>query len=655
MVFSSFAENLTEGMNFVIFLDIDPNMRKISLVTALLHFIIFLPLHAQVIYNAYANITSVTGSNFLTVNNVNQVNHTFNVNELVIVMQMQDDAIGTNTTNISTFGDLGSIQNAGRFEVAKISAVNLSAGTPTSIALATPLVNTYNTGTNSSVQLISFRRLSAAAFTTTNSITGLAWNGFVGGVVAIEVPTVFTLAHSITANALGFRGGVKNTPNGYTSCDATTYITALATRYAGKGEGIYKNTNPAFNAARGKILNGGGGGNDVNAGGGGGGNFTSGGTGGLGWVPAGTGCSPGAFGLAGISLSAFINPSRVFMGGGGGGGHENDGVGSPGGAGGGIILVKTGTLVTTGICGISITANGATATSGLNDGCGGGGAAGSIVMQVNTYSIAGTCPLSITANGGGGGSSVTAGSVHGGGGGGGEGAVIFPIPQPMTNVTTNTLPGTGGTSCVGCTGTVSGVAGTGPNNSGIITNTIGVLPIELLYFHATDQGESVLLNWSTATEKNTDYFLVERSTDAVQWNPIGKVKAAGNSNSKIDYQLNDSDPLSGLSYYRLKNIDFDNTFQYSNTEVIERENNDEFMVYPNPSNGSFHIRLKHQQKGSAILNVFDATGKLVFTDGLNSESGSMDYEYERSLDNGIYYIKIDSNGKPFNYKLIIIK
>src|SRR4051812_17225457 len=111
---------------------------------------------AQVIYNAYAKVTSVNSGTLLNINNVNQANHSFNVNEMVIVMQMQDDVIGTNTTNIASFGNLSSIRNAGKFEVVKISGVNLSAGTPTSIALASPLSNTYNTGSNSSVQVISF-------------------------------------------------------------------------------------------------------------------------------------------------------------------------------------------------------------------------------------------------------------------------------------------------------------------------------------------------------------------------------------------------------------------------------------------------------------------------------------------------------------------
>jgi hypothetical protein len=359
--------------------------------------------------------------------------------------------------------------------------------------------------------------------------------------------------------------------------------------------------------------------------------------------------------MAGISLSANINPSRVFMGGGGGGGHENDGLGSAGANGGGIVLVKTGTLVTTGVCGISITANGATAANAANDGSGGGGAAGSIVMQVNTFSVAGTCPLSITANGGNGGNSVTGGSVHGGGGGGGQGAVIFAIPQPMTNVTTNTIPGTGGLSCTGCTGTVNAGSGAGPNNSGIITNTVGVLPIELLAFHATDMGGSVLLNWTTASEKNTSCFLIERSENGMQWNSIGKVNAAGNSNSKRSYEFKDTDPLEGVSYYRLKSVDLDQSYLYSDIEVVQHEKDELFTLYPNPSNGSFHIKLKHSQTKMLQLSVYDVSGKPVFVDSLNSQNESMDYYYERDLEGGIYYIKIDSGGKQFNYKLAVIK
>ncbi|MDX2173759.1 MAG: T9SS type A sorting domain-containing protein [Bacteroidota bacterium] len=637
---------------------LEENYSEVKKILFLINFGLFLFLaKGQSIYNAYAKVTSITSGTLLNVSNVNQVNHAFNVNEFVIVMQMQDDVIGANTTtNSATFGNLSAINNAGRFEVARITAVNLSAGTPTSIGLASALVNPYNTGANSSVQVITFRRLSATAFTSTNSITGLAWNGNVGGVIALEIPTVFTLAHNITANGLGFLGGVKNTPNAYSSCDATSYARALGNRWAGKGEGIYKNTNSAWAAARGKILTGGGGGNDVNAGGGGGGNFTAGGNGGAGWVPAGTGCSPVVGGLGGISLSAHINPSRVFMGGGGGGGHENDGVGTVGGRGGGILLLKTGTLTTGACAGISITANGVAAANCANDGAGGGGAAGSMVFQINTWNVAGACPLTITASGGNGGNSnVGVGGTHGGGGGGGQGAIIFSIPQPTANITTSTTPGTGGTSCSGCAVAVNGSAGVGPNNAGIIVNSSGVLPIELINFSAENQDTKVALNWATAAEKNTNYFYIERSSDGLNWQKISEVKAAENSQTILYYETNDLEPLYDISYYRLKIIDLDKSYTYSPIKSTYRTKKEAFVIfYPNPTLGV--LNLSSSYANSQIkYKIFDITGKELSVNIINQSEDKITFDFS-NLAKGLYFINVTApDGTEFSSNRIILK
>ncbi len=610
--------------------------------------------YAQVIYNAYAKVTTLTSTQ-LTVTNVNQVNHTFNVGEQVIVMQMQDNVIGTNTTNVATFGDISIIGNAGVFEKKTISAVNLSAGTPTSIVLTTPLINTYNTGVNSSVQIITFRQLSATAFTSTNNITGLVWNGNVGGIIAIEVPTIFTLGHSITANAIGFVGGLKNTPNfASTSCDAN-FIMAIGNKWAGKGEGIYKNTNTAFTGARGKILTGGGGGNDENSGGGGGGNFTVGGIGGPGFTGGATGCSPTRGGLGGITLSLYINPSRIFMGGGGGAGHENNNVGTVGGAGGGIILLKTGTLTTTGACStISITANGATAANSGNDGSGGGGAAGSIVFEVNSYSIVSTCSIIINANGGTGGNAVT-GSTHSGGGGGGQGALVFSTPQPTLNVSASTTPGNGGLSCSGCASSVNATNGGGPNNAGIIINGSGPLPIELLKFNAENQDTKVALTWATATERNTNYFYVERSTDAINWQKISQVKAAENSSKTLYYETDDNEPLFGNSYYRLKIIDLDNSFSYSPIKSIYRTKKEAFVVfYPNPTIGIVNLSSSYSSN-QIKFKIFDVTGKELTVNITNQTDDKITFDFS-TLAKGLYFINVSAHdGTEFSSNRIILK
>ncbi len=170
-------------------------------------------LEAQTV-NAYAKVTSFA-STTLSLSDIDQTAHDFIVGEYVVVMQMQDDVIGTNTTNATTFGDLSGIASAGLYEIRQIIAVdgNTTAGymaaSPATLQVDR-LVNTYNTGANMSVQIITFRQLSVDDYTTTGDIAALDWNGNIGGVVAIYVPGILTLNHSISVEANGFRGGGRS-------------------------------------------------------------------------------------------------------------------------------------------------------------------------------------------------------------------------------------------------------------------------------------------------------------------------------------------------------------------------------------------------------------------------------------------------------------
>ncbi len=568
---------------------------------------------AQQPVNGYARVSSIAG-NTLTVVNCAEAFDSFEDGEYVIVMQMQDNILGNTTTTSSSFGDMTATPlSAGLYEVAIISSHTENAGfVPLTITLQSALAHTYNTGANSRVQVISYPVLGSPNYTSpAGGIVATPWDGNRGGVVAFWVQGTLTLGGNITADAVGFRGGVKNTPNGYSACEGTTYATTTATRYAGKGESIYLNTTAAYTGARGKILNGGGGGNDVNAGGGGGGNYSSGGNGGIGWTPAGTGCSPGVGGLGGLTLQPYISGARLFMGGGGGGGHENDGVGSIGANGGGIILLRANTITTVGSCALIISANGGTPANASNDGSGGAGAGGTVLLQVTTYSIAAGCPLTISSNGGSGGSSVTTGA-HGGGGGGGQGAVIFSGAQPSTNVTTQTNAGAGGSSCIGCTAAQNGVGGTGPNNAGILTGNTNPLPIEFLLFTGHLNGNNVDLFWQTATEIDNDYFTVERRDELGNMSEIGQVDGAGTTTILRSYSLTDYAPRQGVNYYRLRQTDFNGTFSYSNWISFEFNFSGQVVsVYPNPTHGNFALELFGYENQLVTTTVTDVTGRIV--------------------------------------------
>lgn len=165
-------------------------MKRIILLITLILASNYIALSQRV--NAYARVTSISGTT-LSLANVDEGDDTFEIGERLIIMQMQDDVIGGNTNNNSSFGNLGSIQSAGLFEIRTVSAIVESGTTPTSITLSTALGNTYNTGTNSRVQIISFPQLGSPDFTTTQDMNGKSWDGNTGGVFAFEVTEILTI------------------------------------------------------------------------------------------------------------------------------------------------------------------------------------------------------------------------------------------------------------------------------------------------------------------------------------------------------------------------------------------------------------------------------------------------------------------------------
>lgn len=593
-------------------------------------------LNAQV--NAYARVTNINAAKTqLTISNVNQTYHTFNAGEQVIVMQMQDDVIGSNTSNNSNFGRLSTIESAGLFELGTISSVN-----STTITLAAALANDYHVNSRSRVQVISFRKFSSGDYTTTSNITALAWNGNIGGVVAMQVGGTLTLSHSVTADGKGFRGGTVSLDyeNG---CEPTVY-TSSSSNYGGKGEGIYRTSNTDYATGRARLLNGGGGGSDDNAGGGGGGNITTGGLGGHGWTcesnPSG--------GLGGIDLKAYSNGMRAFMGGGGGGGQQNNSRGTAGGEGGGIIIIRANVIKTNCSGSAKISANGITPVdteSSGNDGAGGGGAGGTIIIQANQFNVPASCPLQVTANGGYGGN-VNHTGAHGGGGGGAQGAVVYSLSLPTTNVTTSTSNGLGGFNSIGG---VRADGATGSNNEGIMTGINIILPVNLISFTAKKDGYTTALNWQSTDDEGIDYH-IQHSADGIQFNNIAMIKAL----SAHKYNYIHRSPAAGKNYYRLKMVPHTTGISiYSSVAYITNENIQATLaVYPNPARDFFTLNVPGNSQEFTVT-VTDLTGKPVYTHNYRAINSAIEVHTGSTLRPGSYIITVTGKNYQQTGRLMI--
>ena len=186
-----------------------------------------------------------------------------------------------------------------------------------------------------------------------------------------------------------------------------------------------------------------------------------------------------------------------------------------------------------------------------------------------------------------------------------------------------------------------------------------VLPIELSSFSVTKHGENnAKLDWRTLTEINSDYFGVQRSFDGIIWENIHKIKAAGNSNTDLSYSYLDTDlSLSSkrtIIYYKLKLIDLDGTFEYSDVLSIEFDNNNVVSIYPNPTSERLNVDLTdfNISTGTVQLRLYNNSGSVVMVKEVNENSTeSLDLT---TLPAATYSI-IVTQGKEIIYRNNIIK
>jgi hypothetical protein len=175
------------------------------------------------------------------------------------------------------------------------------------------------------------------------------------------------------------------------------------------------------------------------------------------------------------------------------------------------------------------------------------------------------------------------------------------------------------------------------------------LPIELISFDAVVSGSLVQINWETATELNNDFFTIKRSVDGGEWLSIGEVEGAGDSNIHIDYEFADRNPLPGISYYRLKQTDFDGKFEHFDPVVVLYEPEYLFRVFPNPVVDVLHI-CTSSDLNAASIHIKDLNGQSKHVDIANSEyQATIDMA---SLPQGVYLLEIVFPGDILSKRVV---
>ena len=198
------------------------------------------------------------------------------------------------------------------------------------------------------------------------------------------------------------------------------------------------------------------------------------------------------------------------------------------------------------------------------------------------------------------------------------------------------------------------------------TTETNALPVELITFQAEAQEKAVLLTWETASEINNDFFEVQRSIDGQAFEKIGEVAGQGSNNEAHYYQFIDKQPLEGTVYYRLKQVDYDGMYDYSElvavewiySETTEIAPAPDVLMFPNPSEGgSFTLRIRGMQPNSVVsIKLIDMVGKVhlqQFVEARSLAGSGLRLSPSGSLPAGLYFVNIQQGENTFQKKLIV--
>ena len=193
-----------------------------------------------------------------------------------------------------------------------------------------------------------------------------------------------------------------------------------------------------------------------------------------------------------------------------------------------------------------------------------------------------------------------------------------------------------------------------------------IVPVELTAFNATAQQNSVSLNWQTATETNNSGYELQRSETSnvkgqSEWQVVGFIPGFGTTTEPKSYSFIDENVSSGNYQYRLKQIDFDGTFEYSNTIDVEITSPTEFSLeqnYPNPFNPSTNIKYTIGSRQFVSLKIFNSLGEEIETlvneiqdAGVHSKL----YIVNSTLPSGVYYYQLNAGGQALTSKMILLR
>jgi len=180
----------------------------------------------------------------------------------------------------------------------------------------------------------------------------------------------------------------------------------------------------------------------------------------------------------------------------------------------------------------------------------------------------------------------------------------------------------------------------------------GAMPVEFLNVNAASDNDHIDVSWKTASETNNDFFTIERSTDGTSFEALSTLNGAGNSNTTLEYSFKDVDPINGVSFYRIKQTDFDGRFDYSEIKVVRFAPEETgFSVFPNPVKTGESIQfVPLNSNDNYTVAVYSLSGQK-FSE--YTANGSSSVTIDESIPKGVYYVIISDDTEKHIEKIVV--
>ncbi|MGG7663623.1 T9SS type A sorting domain-containing protein [Dyadobacter sp. BHUBP1] len=186
----------------------------------------------------------------------------------------------------------------------------------------------------------------------------------------------------------------------------------------------------------------------------------------------------------------------------------------------------------------------------------------------------------------------------------------------------------------------------------IVGTTNQALPVNLIDFSAAREGNTTTLVWSTSEESNSDHFEIQRSGDGKAWHKLKSIAAKGESSVEVHYATVDDSPMGGNNFYRLKMVDKDGTFAFSQIKRVEFDLKTGYTLFPNPVSDKLNFKSTEDWNSVSSIKIYNAQGGEVYT----SPSVPAKEVNVKNLPSGTYVVKLSrKNGQSSGYRIVIAR